>query len=283
MHAHFVPFEHCLYFTIFRVIIINCYRIANTYMNVTVALVEPQYETNVGYIARIMKNFGYNQLYLINPCFNREKAAIFATHGKDILASSNICTLEELREKFDVLVGTTAHPAYSRLNILRNSIDATRLSEIIKSVGTEKDFCIILGRESSGLNNRECEICDLVVTIDTKTDYKTMNISHALAILLYEISKSLPEFTFRDDKIMVRRSNTFATKQEIDLLINYIKEVANKCGYDEHKQPMLHSAVQRLLARAIPTSKEVMLLVSLFRKSALIIKCHEHSRISRHV
>jgi tRNA/rRNA methyltransferase len=251
-------------------------------MNVTVALVEPQYETNVGYIARIMKNFGYNQLYLINPCFNREKAAIFATHGKDILASSKICTLEDLREKFDVLVGTTAHPAYSRLNILRNSIDATRLSEIIKSVGTEKDFCIILGRESSGLNNRECEMCDLVVTIDTKTDYKTMNISHALAILLYEISKSLPEFTLRDDKVMVRRSNTFATKQEIDLLINYIKEVANECGYDEHKRPMLHSAVQRLLARAIPTSKEIMLLVSLFRKSALTIKYHEHSRINGH-
>jgi hypothetical protein len=35
---------------------------------------------------------------------------------------------------------------------------------------------------------------------------------------------------------------------------------------------MLDSAVQRILARAIPTSKEVMLLVSLFRKSALMIK-----------
>src|SRR5918912_1635728 len=225
MHTHFVPFEHCLYFTIFRVIIINCYRIANTYMNVTVALVEPQYETNVGYIARIMKNFGYNQLYLINPCFNREKAAIFATHGKDILASSKICSLEDLREKFDVLVGTTAHPAYSRLNILRNSIDATRLSEIIKSVGTEKDFCIILGRESSGLNNRECETCDLVVTIDTKTDYKTMNISHALAILLYEISKSLSEFTLKNDNVR-RRSKTLATRQEMNLLINYVNKVA---------------------------------------------------------
>jgi tRNA/rRNA methyltransferase len=257
-------------------------------MSIAVALVEPQYETNVGYVARIMKNFGYNQLYVINPGFDREKAAIFATHGKDILESSKISTLEELKEKFDVLVGTTALPAYSRLNILRNSIDAMRLSEIIKNVGIEKDFCIVLGRESSGLNNRECEMCDLVVTIDTKTDYKTMNISHALAILLYEISKILPEFNLRDDndKIIIRRrSNTFATKQEIDLLINYVKEVANRCGYDEHKQPMLNSAVHRLLTRAIPTSKEVMLLVSLFRKSALTIKRHEHTptRINRHI
>ncbi len=252
-------------------------------MSIVVALVEPQYETNVGYVARIMKNFGYNQLYVINPSFDKERAAIFATHGKDILASSKISTLGELRKKFDVLVGTTALPAYSRLNIFRNSITVVRLAEIIKDVGVEKDFCIILGRESSGLNNRECEMCDLIVTIDTKTDYKTMNISHALAILLYEISKSLPELTLRDDKKMmtIRRSNTLATKQEIDLLINYVKEVATKCGYDEHKQPMLYSAVQRILVRAIPTSKEVMLLVSLFRKSALMIKRHGHQRSTR--
>jgi|SRR5215212_2170963 tRNA/rRNA methyltransferase len=254
-------------------------------MSIVVALVEPQYETNVGYVARIMKNFGYNQLYVINPSFDKEKAAIFATHGKDILASSKISTLDELRRKFDVLVGTTALPAYSRLNIFRNSITVVQLSEIIKDVGVEKDFCIVLGRESSGLNNRECEMCDLIVTIDTKTNYKTMNISHALAILLYEISKSLPELILRDDKKMMttRRSNTFATKQEIDLLINYVKEVATTCGYDEHKQPMLDSAVQRILARAIPTSKEVMLLVSLFRKSALMIKRHGHQRINRHI
>ena len=254
-------------------------------MSIVVALVEPQYETNVGYVARIMKNFGYKQLYIINPSFDKEKAAIFATHGKDVLVSSKISTLGELRKKFDVLVGTTALPAYSRLNIFRNSITLVRLSEIIKDVGVEKDFCIVLGRESSGLNNRECEMCDLIVTIDTKTDYKTMNISHALAILLYEISKSLPELILNDDKKMmtIRRSNTLATKQEIDLLINYVREVATTCGYDEHKQPMLDSAVQRILARAIPTSKEVMLLVSLFRKSALMIKRHGHQQINRHI
>ena len=247
-------------------------------MGIAVALVEPHYETNVGYIARIMKNFGYNQLYVINPSFNKEKAARFATHGKDVLSSTKISTLKELREKFEVLVGTTALPAYSRLNILRNSINVEWLSEIIKSAGMERDFCIVLGRESSGLNNRECEMCDLVVTIDTKTNYRTMNISHALAILLYEISKSSPEFTLKDDK-MRKRTKTLASRQEINLLIDYVNEVADKCGYDIHKQHLLNSAIHRLLARGIPTSKEVMLLVSLFRKSVLTIKRQEHLRI----
>jgi tRNA C32,U32 (ribose-2'-O)-methylase TrmJ len=56
---------------------------------------------------------------------------------------------------------------------------------------------------------------------------------------------------------MRTRSKTLATRQEMDLLINYVNEIADKCGYDKHKQPMLNSAVQRLLARGIPTSKEV--------------------------
>ena len=237
-------------------------------MGIAVALVEPQYETNVGYIARIMKNFGYKQLYVINPSFDKEKAAKFATHGKDILASTKISTFKELREKFDVLVGTTALSAYSRLNVLRDSINAVQLSEIIKETESEKDFCLVIGRETSGLNNKELEICDLVVVIDTKSEYKTMNISHALAILLYEISKIRPEILLKKNK----RNKELATRQEMDLLINYVNKVADRFGYDKHKQPMLNLAVQRLLARGIPTSKEIMLLISLFRKSLATIE-----------
>ena len=244
-------------------------------MSITIALVEPQYGINVGYVARIMKNFGYKDLYIINPHVDKEEAARFATHGNDILASAKITTLKQLREKFDILVGTTALYAYNRLNILRDSMSVVQLSKIIKDVEREKDFCIVLGRESSGLNNKELEMCDLIVVIDTKTEYRTLNISHALAILLYEISKSLPEPPLKKSK----RSKTLATKEEIDLLINYVNEIANHCGYNSHKQPMLNSAVQRLLARGTPTSKEVMLLISLLRKSLITIKITKTSRV----
>lgn len=127
----------------------------------------------------------------------------------------------------------------------------------------EKDFCIVLGRETSGLNNKELQMCDLIVVMNTKTKYRTINISHALAILLYEISKSLPESHLKKSK----RSKTLATREEIDLLINYVNEIANHSGYNKHKQRMLNSAIKRLLARGTPKSKEVMLLISLLRKS----------------
>jgi TrmH family RNA methyltransferase len=245
-------------------------------MVIAVAFIEPQYEINVGYVARIMKNFGFEQMYITNPRFNEEDAARFSTHGKDILASAKIVTLKELRKTFDVLVGTTALSAYSRLNVLRDSISAVQLSEIIKETESEKDFCLVIGRETSGLNNRELEICDLFVVIDTKSEYKTMNISHALAILLYEISKIRSEIPLKKNK----RNKELATRQEMDLLINYVNKVADRFGYDKHKQPMLNSAVQRLLARGTPTSKETMLLISLFRKSLLAIEREKTHRLN---
>lgn len=241
-------------------------------MSIVVALVEPQYDINVGHIARVMKNFGYNRLYVVNPHFGNE-AVKFATHGKDVLTSAKTTTLTELRKKFDVLVGTTALYAYSRLDVVRDSIDAVRLSQII-NVEREKNFCIILGRETSGLNNKELELCDLVVVIDTKTGYRTMNISHALAILLYEISKIFPNIHLKEN----RRSKTFATKDEVNLLIKYLNIVADHCGYDKHKLPMLNLAAQRLLAKGTPTSKEVMLLISLLRMSLTAIKRTETHR-----
>src|SRR5687768_8348019 len=139
-----------------------------------------------------MKNFGLKKLYFVKPHFDRAEAVKYSTHGKDVLAAAKTATLVQLRKKFDILIGTTAIPATSRLNIVRESISAEHMARIIRD-GAGKDFCIVLGRESSGLSNRELAMCDLVAAVDTKTKYKTMNIAHSLAILLYEISKSKPE------------------------------------------------------------------------------------------
>jgi tRNA/rRNA methyltransferase len=178
-------------------------------------------------------------------------------------------TLSELRKKFDILIGTTAIQAISRLNILRESISAEQLAKIIHGSST-KDFCILLGRESSGLNNEELELCNLVVTIDTKTNYRTMNVAHALAILLYEISKlqSSSELPAKKSKKMV----DLASQKDIDLLLQYVSKLADAGNYDLHKKPLLEAAAKKLLAKGVPTTKDVMLLMSLVRKSLLAIE-----------
>ena len=237
-------------------------------MAVAVTLIEPQYPINVGHIARLMKNFGLKSLYFVRPHFDKAEAAKYSTHGNDILIAAKSVTLSQLRKKFDVLIGTTAIQATSRLNILRESINAEQLAKIIHDSST-KDFCILLGRESSGLNNEELELCNLVVTIDTKTNYRTMNVAHALAILLYEISKLQPsELPVKKTKKRVE----LASQKDIDLLLQYVSKLADAGNYDLHKKPLLEAAAKKLLAKSVPTTKDIMLLMSLVRKSLLAIE-----------
>jgi TrmH family RNA methyltransferase len=224
-------------------------------MKLSVALIEPEHEVNVGHIARIMKNFGIDQLLLVNPKFDVKKASIFAVHGKDLLDKAKVVNFKILR-KFDLLIGTTAIRSSDRSNVVRDSINPSQLAQIL--VGAKQNVCLLLGRESTGLNNHELSACDVVVSIDTGTSYRTLNISHALAILLYEIKRG-----------SFKKKKNLASVHERELLIDYALKLAKATGYRRHKTTLLAMALKRLLGRNMLTSKEAMLMVTLFRQALL--------------
>ncbi len=234
---------------------LKLYLYLNATVKISIALVEPNLAINVGYIARLVKNFGLKELLLIKPKFTRSRAKVFAMGGRDILDKSKVIDFNELR-KFDLLIGTTAIRGKSRLNLIRDSITPERLVGLLQK---NSDACIILGRESTGLTNRELNFCDVVVNIDTFTDYKTLNISHALAIILYETLA----------KGMSRR--TAASRSERELLMAYALTLARKSDYPKHKEEMLLTTLKRILTNSSLTSKEVMLLISLMRDATLTI------------
>lgn len=227
-------------------------------MNISIVLVEPEHEVNVGHIARLMKNFGLSELLLINPKFDLDKAKVFATHGKDLLEKAKQIKFNDLK-RFDLLIGTTAIPASSRLNLVRDSIDPEHLARILTNKNS--NFCLVLGREATGLTNEELAKCDIVVNIDTPTHYKTLNISHALAILLYEI--------FSRNK---SKKRGLTTSKEMQLVIKYALSLAKSSGVRKHKITMLEVAMKRMMSRSMLTSKEAMLLVTLLRSAILAIE-----------
>ncbi len=217
---------------------------------VAVAVIEPEYEINLGYIARVMKNFDLEELLLINPKCNIENARMYATHGVDILENAKFVDMDYLK-RFDQLIGTTAVRATSRRNIIRDAVSPEEANIVSNS-------CIIFGRESRGLTNEELALCDLVISIDTGR-YNTLNISHALAIILYELKK----------KSLIKEA---ATKQEIELLRDYALSLAEKAGVRKHKFKHIEHALTRILGRAVPTSREVKLLIILLRRAILAIE-----------
>ena len=77
-------------------------------MRLRVVLVEPLYEGNVGSVARSMKNFGFHDLVLVNPCKIEDFGSAMASHARDVLQMSKcFSSLPEALEGANLVVGTT--------------------------------------------------------------------------------------------------------------------------------------------------------------------------------
>ena len=155
---------------------------------VRVVLVEPEYQINVGMAARALKNFGCRDLALVRP---RAKPGfttkMFAKHAENVLAEAK--TFKSLREAVKgcgVVVGTTA--ATERFaHRLKNCVSARELPKKIRGRGR---VALVFGSEATGLREEDICACDLVATIPSAAEQPVLNLSHAVAVLLYELYSS---------------------------------------------------------------------------------------------
>ena len=225
---------------------------------------EPESEGNIGGIARVMKNFGFNNLWLINPKTEiGKKAKTFAMHAEDVLSEAKIVkNINSATKGCSYLAGTSSISAKSSSNLLRISITpeifAKRIANIKGEVG------LIFGRESRGLSNKELEKSDLILNIPTDSRYRALNIVNATAIILYELFKinfSLNEFYINE-----------ALPRERSRIIELFNQIIMKTDMAEYKQKMTHQAFMNLISRSLASSREVTILTGAFRKISYLLK-----------
>ena len=119
-------------------------------------------------------------------------------------------------------------------------------------------MALLFGREGNGLSNEEIELCDVIVTIPTHEDYPIMNITHAAAIVLYEI--------FKKKKSYPREELEEASKVEKDGLIGTMDEIIEKLGYPEHKSKNASLVFRRIIGRAFISGREAHTLKGTLRR-----------------
>ncbi len=201
-----------------------------------IVLVEPKYSGNIGSVCRVMANFGLKDLILINPVEIDDEAYKMAMHASEILENASI--LENFEELLtvggDYLIGTTSRRSSDHY-YLRDTISVDELSklEISSSAG------ILLGREDKGLFNSELERCDLSVSIPTSEEYSSMNISHACAVICYEL--------YRNGQ---RQKRSLIDAEQKDLLNLRIAELLEKIDFPEHKRENTKMMLKHILTRA---------------------------------
>jgi len=229
-------------------------------MKLDIILIEPQTPGNIGAIARAMKNFGFENLVLINPkCdYNDFDARARAKHAKEILKKAKIKDNKQL-SKYDYLIGTTARLGGDN-NIPRSPINPEEFAVMISKLEGKVKIGLVFGRESDGLLNEEIAKCDFIVTIPTNPDYSTMNISHSAAIIFYELQKSL-------QKPKIGEAIKPINKEQKEVLLKLIDETLNNIHFQtDRKRETQRIAWKRVIGKAMLTRREAQALMGLFRK-----------------
>jgi tRNA/rRNA methyltransferase len=189
----------------------------------TFILVEPAVPENIGASARAIKTMGFNSLVLINPCDHLSAPARWLAHGShDILENAvTFSTLTEVVPRYDFVIGTSA----KRRSVKFDYFPLTGLSGFLQSKGrTIKHVAIVFGREESGLRNDELRCCDIVTTIPMHCTFPSLNLSQAVMLYAWELSKMDQHI---DDKL------DFSHNQSLRSLFEKVSTVLKKSGFKE--------------------------------------------------
>ena len=226
--------------------------------DISVAFVGPEHPGNIGFLARAMKNFGVSSLILVDGCTLTDETWIFSSHAKDVVQSATRTSWDGLMAMgFDFYVGTTCR-AGGDDKLSRVAITPEGLADQLTSV--DGTVCLLFGREGSGLLTEELEKCDLVVSIPSSPGYPTLNISHAAAIILYEIFKACRTPPVRK----MRKAN----RKEKEVLLSEVERLIMSSPLPEHRKRNSYLVFKRLVNRAFITGRECHTLIGLVKTLA---------------
>ena len=248
-------------------------------MEIAVVLVEPEYDVNVGMAARVMKNFGFSDLRIVNPkCSVGFDAVKFSKHAVGLLKRAKRCrTLKAAVKDCDLVVGTTGILERNKGTIR----SAVPLQKFCSEMGSYpgKRIALLFGREGIGLNEKEISACDLLVHAEADSGYPVLNLSHAMAVVLYSIDRQMAKKGFARTKMggyeyprekggvppsSWREKRMSAPERRA--LTHMFKLMAD--GYIVRNPERCTVAFARVLARANPTSKEGHSLLCVLRSVA---------------
>ncbi|WP_320668064.1 RNA methyltransferase [Prochlorococcus sp. MIT 1307] len=229
-----------------------------------IILVEPSGPLNIGSVARLCENFGIKELRLVAPrCNSKDKEAIkMAVRGRRLLenAPTYSCLLDAISDCQRVIAtcGRIDHgsiPLCPPEEALTWGLD-TR---------DESPIALVFGREDRGLTNKELQLAQKVLTLKTITNYQSINLSHAVAIVLHELERIEAKSLIPETKKV--HFNDPAYPIEIYNCLNDAEALLLEIGFlYEHTAKARMSKISALLQRAEVRPEEIALIRGIFRQ-----------------
>jgi TrmH family RNA methyltransferase len=222
----------------------------------TVILVEPEYQGNIGAVARAMKNTGFEKLFIVGRRTVDDEALSRARDGASLLLNATFFnTLQEAIEGFDIVAGSSSVTTSNFKKFRRIPITPR---ELWQNYGNgNKKIALVFGREGDGLRNEEISMCNVFIHIPSSKEYPVYNLSHAVTIVLYEGLLSGTDETFKEIQ---------ATGEQTHLMVEKTIEIMKKTNYPSYKIENTAVMLERLLARSKLTEHEFYKIMGIIKK-----------------
>lgn len=225
-------------------------------MYVRVVLVGIEGSVNLGFIARTCVNFGVDDLYLVNPAADLGEAIRYSAKAGEYLRKAVIVNdLLDAVKGVDLVAATTAK-GYSVGDVVRQAVPLRDFIEMIK--GRVSKLAILFGRESTGLTREELGYADVLVTIPANPEYPVLNVSQAVAVVLWEV------WNIRG--IQADNVPPAADREEIELILRLMRSISEKTLINEEKVGRVMEIWKKVVHRSRLSKYEAKLINYWLRK-----------------
>lgn len=227
---------------------------------IRIVLVGTQHPGNIGSAARAMKTMGLHRLVLVAPeRFPHREAEALAAGALDLLeAAQRFDTLAEAVADCGLVIGCTARVRRIALDEAGPRGTATRIGDEARR-GNE--VALVFGRERTGLENAELQLCHAAVTIPANPGYSSLNLAAAVQVLAYELrmaqlaedAEALPPPAAADDLP--------ASHADMEGFFGQLADTLDAIDFHKGRTPdaAMHK-LRRVFLRAAPDVREVRLL-----------------------
>ena len=235
---------------------------------IKIVLVEPSGTLNIGSVARLCENFNVNELRLVSPRCNYldQEAKKMAVRGIKILEEAKVYeSLNSALLDCTRIIATCGRKDHGEIPLNSNK-DA--LCWALES-GREETIALVFGREDRGLSNEELLKANKVISLNTNYNYPSLNLSHAVAIVLHQ-------FNQLNEIELIKPTKKLSDPANLINLEDCIKD-AGSLLFDigflmKHTYKAKMTKIKQLLLRAEINDEEVALIRGIISQTRWAIK-----------
>jgi TrmH family RNA methyltransferase len=215
-----------------------------------------------------MKNMGAGSLRLVNAVpFTPDDITTIAHRSEDVLAAlQHYDTLDAALADVRYVLGTSARP--------RTTAPTLRtVREVAADLASDTDsshfpLAVLFGPEDNGLDNAALDRCHAIVHLPTDPSYPSLNLSHAVLLLLYELRMATLAQAAPSPPIPKPAATPPVTGAAYEAFFAIGQEALQSLDFFTSAQQIPHMMrmLRQLTYRARPGEKELALLTAIARE-----------------